>query len=289
MDRMSGRNLALAGIPRGGTTLACRLLGQAPGAIALFEPMPVHQLPAGDMAGAVAEVARFFAASRTSLLADGTAPSKLHGGEVPDNPFSSARSASGERKLQATLGTLRVQPPAQGFTLVVKHNAAFLALLPALSERFEAFAIVRNPLAVLASWNSVQLPVREGRLPAGERLDPDLARCLDAEPDRVARQLLVLDWCFARIATLPHANVLRYEAVAASGGQALFDATGLQGTSDATLEARNANPAWQATDPRGLAARLLAHGGAWRGWYDDREIHALAGGIEGAREPGATR
>ena len=37
--RHDDNDLALTGIPRGGTTLACRLLGQATGCVALFEPI----------------------------------------------------------------------------------------------------------------------------------------------------------------------------------------------------------------------------------------------------------
>ena len=42
---MSGRQLALTGVPRSGTTLCCRLLGMARGTVALFEPMDVAWLP----------------------------------------------------------------------------------------------------------------------------------------------------------------------------------------------------------------------------------------------------
>ena len=49
-----------------------------------------------------------------------------------------------------------------GFDLVVKHNALFTALLPDLLSAFPVYGIVRNPLAVLASWNAVNLPVKQG-------------------------------------------------------------------------------------------------------------------------------
>ena len=44
---MSGRQLALTGVPRSGTTLCCRLLGMARGTVALVEPMDVAGLPRG--------------------------------------------------------------------------------------------------------------------------------------------------------------------------------------------------------------------------------------------------
>src|SRR5690606_38692646 len=136
-----------------------------------------------------------------SLLAEGIAWSQQVDGQVPDNPFVSEAGADGRRRHQVTRGLIRPgKPLSDAFTLVVKHNAAFTALLPALAERFDTWAIVRNPLAVLASWYSVELPVTQGRLPAGERLDPALAATLDAEPDVVSRQLRILDWLFSRYA-----------------------------------------------------------------------------------------
>ncbi|WP_330970763.1 hypothetical protein, partial [Lysobacter sp. A3-1-A15] len=120
--------------------------------------------------------------------------------------------------------------------LVIKHNAAFTALLPQLRERFQTRAIVRHPLSVLASWNSVDLPVSRGHIPAGERLDAALAAQLQAEPERLRRQLIVLEWFFARFATaLAPAEVLRYEDIVATQGEALRASAGLSGRSDAQL------------------------------------------------------
>ena len=274
---MSGRDLALTGIPRGGTTLACRLLGLCERTVALLEPMDVGRLPLGDHQGAVDVIADFFRAARAQLLHDGSAPSKQRDGLVPDNPFG-ARDDSGERRLQVSVGRLQLPaPPPPDFTLVVKHNAAFAALLPQLAARFQTLAIVRHPLAVLASWNSVALPVRAGRIPAGERLDPALAQRLDATADRTARQLLVLDWFFARFAAaLPRERVLRYEDIVASQGELLRERAGLRGSSDAPLVERNASALYRQADIAILAQALADTTGAWQPWYPPQAIAALA-------------
>ena len=89
---------------------------------------------------------------------------------------------------------------------------------------------MRNPLAVLASWQTVDLPVHRGRIPAGEALDRDLHRALEREPAVLGRQLVVLDWFFGRFhAHLDPANILRYEDVVESGGRALFRRLGHAG------------------------------------------------------------
>ncbi len=278
---MSARALALTGVPRSGTTLCCHLLGMAQRTVALFEPMDVAALPR-DPHAALEAIAAFYADSRASLEADGTAWSQQVDGRVPDNPFSSQRAADGSRRLEARRGRIRLEAPMPpGFTLVVKHNAAFTALLPALGERFDTCAIVRNPLAVLASWHSVDLPVSRGRLPAGEHFDPGLARRLDAEPDRIARQLLILDWLFDRYHhSLPPARVLAYEDVVASGGAVLADAFGLQ-LQPQPLQERNASRLYSPRTCEELALRLQADRGAWRTRYGDADVEALLGRMRG--------
>lgn len=272
---MAGRDLALTGVPRSGTTLCCHLFGQARGTVALFEPMEVTALPRSRRE-ALDAIGAFYAGSRASLQADGSAWSQQVGGRVPDNPFASRRGADGQRRREAVRGRIRLAaPPAPGFTLAIKHNAAFSALLPELAERFETCAIVRNPLAVLASWHSVDLPVSHGRLPAGEHFDPELTRRLDAEPERVARQLLILDWLFERYARcLPEARVLAYEEVVASGGVALANAFGLD-LEPQPLEERNASHLYSLQLCEDLALRLQADRGAWRTRYSDADVEAL--------------
>ncbi|WP_374013078.1 hypothetical protein [Pseudoxanthomonas koreensis] len=272
---MNARNLALTGVPRSGTTLCCHLLGMAHRTVALFEPMEVAKLPR-EPASALDRIAAFYAESRASLTADGSAWSQQVNGRVPDNPFSSQRGNDGQRRKEAERGRIRLDPPpSPGFTLVVKHNAAFTALLPDLAARFTTCAIVRNPLAVLASWHSVDLPVSHGRLPAGEHFDPELARRLDAEPDRVARQLLILDWLFARYHhSLPPERVLAYEDVVASGGVLLAEAFGLQ-LQPQPLQERNASRLYSPRICEELALRLQADRGAWRVRYGDADVEAL--------------
>ncbi|TWT18630.1 hypothetical protein FQY83_14735 [Luteimonas marina] len=269
---MSARNIALTGVPRSGTTLCCRMLGQATDTVALFEPMDVTALSA-IRAQALGQVARFFADARASLLSDGTAWSQQVDGEVPDNPFSSETDADGRRRHRVALGRIRPDKPlSAGFNLVIKHNAAFTALLPELAAGFETWAIVRNPLAVLASWHSVDLPVTHGRLPAGEQLDPALARALDAEADVVARQLRILDWLFSRyLRYLPRERVLAYEGVVATEGAALADAVGME-MAPFPLQERNASRLYDAALCSRLADRLLADCGGWRSFYQERDV-----------------
>jgi hypothetical protein len=166
-------NVILTGIPRSGTTLVCHLINTLPDSIALHEPMRVHELVVGDHLAATDIVARFFAQTRASLLADGTAPSKHVGRRIPDRHVSDHPSEDGLRRDDSSYGTVSfTKALTPDFLLVLKHPSAFTALLEL--RTFPSFAIVRNPLAILGSWNSVQMGFRDGHAPIAEQLDPTL-------------------------------------------------------------------------------------------------------------------
>lgn len=284
---MTGRAIALTGVPRGGTTLACRLLGECRDTVALFEPMDVSTLPVARNA-ALDQIGAFFEASRQQLMTRGTALSKHRGGAMTDNPFDATRGADGRRSLQVEHGEVALGRPTEHFSLVIKHNAAFAALLPELATRFMTLAVVRNPLAVLASWNTVDLPVADGRLPAGERLDPALASCLAATPDRLTRQCWVLHWFFDRfVQHLPDGAVMRYEDIVASRGRVLRLAAGCEGDDRIDLQARNASPLYAAVDIAALEHALYGAASigkaAWTHWYGAEEIARSARELETVR------
>lgn len=269
------RDIALTGIPRSGTTLACRLLNQATNVVALFEPMDVSAVPVAPVSAFVDHTQAYFAAVRQQVRETATAPSKQRHGQVPDNLFA-ATGHDGHRATQAVPGTITVAVRDDAYSLVIKHNAMFTAVLPALAARIETVAIVRNPLAVLGSWNSVDLHVRNGRAPAGERLDPTLAQRLGAEHDVLERQLILLDWFFARFAThLPRERVLAYEDIVASQGALLFDRMCVRGPAVNALRERNASSAYINTDLDRCAAALRTREGAWQHWYGPDAIASL--------------
>ncbi len=259
-------DIALTGVPRGGTTLACKLLGECRDTISLAEPIDVSSLPEHAPAAA-RHVCDYFADTRRELLGSGRAPGKLVAGEATAN-FFGGEAGMGRRQSQARQGQLVFDPPPKpGFNLAIKHNAAFAALLPDLATAIPTIAVVRHPLPVLASWQTVDLPVAEGRIPAGERLDPALRARLDDTPGILDRQLLVLDWFFARFAaSKASVTIVSYEEIVASGGQGLFDAAGVSGTSRA-LQDHNSSPLYRDADPARLAAALAAFDGAWRAFY----------------------
>ena len=278
------RTWLLSGIPRSGTSLCCRLAGGLPDLVALSEPLRPHgQMEDGsDPRNACARIEVLVGQIRARVLAEHRAPSIQFDSRLDDNRAASGRTdAGGLRRLRAEWGEIPIDKPLSArFGLLVKHNALFAALLPRLAASFPFLALVRNPLAVLASWQSVDLPVHRGRIPMGERFDPELRRALEQEPEPLRRQIVVLNWFFARYrAHLPPEHVIRYEDLVGGGGLALFRPLGHAGARPVTLKSRNDAALYDKAVTGTLLDALLESGGPWTRFYSPEDCERVAGKI----------
>jgi hypothetical protein len=284
---ITDRCTLLTGISRGGTTLVCELLNRLPDVRALDEPMDPNQLVRDatlddgrslDAARILAGIERFAEEQRRSILERGVAVSLNIAGGVFGARVSDARDERGLRQPMGRRCEIPVDPPASpDFKLVIKHPVAFTALLPILRDRFEVFAVVRNPLAVLASWESVPFAQREGRLGLRPQLAPEIDARLEETEDRLERQLMLLDWFFASYAsTLPRERVVRYEDIVSTGGTALAPLAATAAELMIGLESRNTALVYDRSHMRQLGSMLLDRGGGpWLAYYTRAEIGAV--------------
>ena len=206
------------------------------------------------------------------------AMSKQIGGAVPDNPFGEAKdTAPGLRKQVASKGKGTIDKDlSRDFLLVIKAPGLFTAILPSLVRRFPVYAIVRNPLAVLASWNTLEGSAGNITFPLGQMYDEDLARKLAAEEDGIGRQLCLLSWFFERYRReLPESNVIRYEEIVESGGRALSAITRAAEDLDELLSSKNLNELYDPKNMLKLGDRLLKTEGAYWRFYSRREVESL--------------
>jgi ribosome-associated protein YbcJ (S4-like RNA binding protein) len=160
--------------------------------------------------------------------------------------------------------------------LCIKHNAAFTALLDHLSSYYPCYAIVRNPLSTLASWNSIDFNVQKGRSPAAEMLDQSLAKRLSEIEQQIERQLLILSWFFERFErVLQPEHIIRYEALVASGGKALAVITPHALELNEPLENKNKNKLYVRELIAILGEKLLKmHGPFWT-FYSKESVEQL--------------
>jgi hypothetical protein len=243
-----------------------------------------HASPAPVRLEEVADrVQRFAAETRMSALTRGVVRTKSVDGAVSGSKVSDEKDEKGLRVRLSQVGEIPVgKPLTDDFTLAIKQCGSFTAALEVLTDRFPVFALVRNPLSLLVSWQAVPMPIRDGRIPVGESLSPELAAALDGIDDRVDRQFYLLAWFFGAFdRLLPPASVIRYEDIVASGGTALAVAVPEAGSLDAQLSDRNSKrPHGEDHDLlQQLAARLLLTDGPWWKFYDRESVTDLLSAI----------
>jgi hypothetical protein len=276
------RNIVLTGPGRSGTTLTCYLLNMLPDTVALSEPIAPGRykkyLP--DYEAVADGIEEFYREQRRSALERGVVVSKHVGGRVPDNTKG---MKDGIRQRIAEKGEIGVgKELSERFYLAIKQPGLFTAILPTLAKRFPSYAIVRNPLAIMASTSTLQKPNkgRKGGTTAKRMYDPELSRLLDENKEKGAdatdQRLLRLHYGFERyLGELPEGHVIRYEDIVESGGKALSVIVPAARDLDEPLENKNLNPLYNREKVVEFGERLLASEGAYWKLYSRSDVEEI--------------
>lgn len=195
--------------------MAVSLLNKQANTIALAEPFVLNRQ--ADRQRAVDDIIGLMRDFRSHALAGAPLPTKHVGGSIPDNWVEPPHQNAQLRRVFEERGDLQFDKAlSPDFTLVVKHPAEFTALADLLVEHFPLFAIVRDPLAVLAAWQTVSMPINRGRMPMMECFAPhDLQGQLDRTEDTLARQIVLLEFQLTTYLALGRDKIIRYEDMVA--------------------------------------------------------------------------
>ena len=242
-------------------------MNEYPNTVALHEPISPELFDGrSDPVEVIEDCAIAF---RETLLKAGTAVSKQLDGKIPSNPVSG--DSFFDRKESVSLGEISPDKPlTPDFVLAIKHNALFTAFLPELQQRFEVFCIVRNPLPVLASWQSIDLPVSRGTIPMAERFDSDLSLELAQADSLASKHLLILRWFYDRFRN--QAGLIRYEDVIVSGGGNLAMVAGESCDVSDKLSSQYGSGGVAPEHLKNLADQLLQNPEVYRGFYSEGDI-----------------
>jgi len=275
---MDKYNVILTGVSRSGTSLTCHLLNKVPNTVALVEPLKMREikkLPDQEMI--CDEIERFFQQTRKSILTCGKAISRQIDGKILDNTFGDQFKNLGIRKQVGSKDEMTIHKLlSSDFLLCIKHAVGFTIILESLVQRFPCFAIIRNPLAVLASWNTINPPRIDEHSPGFKRLDDNMRQVLTRAKDKHERQLCLLSWSYEKFQRLlPDRAILRYEDIISSGGKALSVITPHANTLNETLENRNKNKLYNPELMKILGKRLLKTDGAYWEFYSRESVESL--------------
>jgi hypothetical protein len=257
-------------MPRSGTTLVCNLLNTCPHTLALGEPLVLKR--DGDRNRAIEEILEFVSATRRQAVEMGAAISKHVNGVVPDNWVEepSVLASGRRRRVLEQRGEIAVGKALNpDFHLVIKAPAEFTALADLLLRWFPLYAVVRHPLAVLASWQTVEMPVHYGHMPMMECFVPGLTKRLDAIPDRIARQIELMKFLLKVYASFPSGHVLRYEDLVDDPAIVLMALSPHSGAVTRILHRSDPELRYPGVDMKNLARNLLAIAPVAEPFYPD--------------------
>jgi hypothetical protein len=273
-------NIVLTGVPRSGTTLTCHLFNKLPNTVALHEPIEFREILKFKNNQEICDfVELVFEEMRYSIFHQKIAKSRQVEGRVPDNNFGEEQdNISGLRKNLVSIGKIYLDKNLNpGFSLIIKEPGIFTAILKNLSEYFPTYAIIRNPLSVLASWNSVPFHVTKGRTPIS-RLDIALAQGLAKikDKDKIEKQIYILSWFYEQYKTfLPEQSILRYENIVASGGKALSAIQAQATTLNEPLQSKNINKLYDKKLMLVLGEKLLNSDGCFWEFYSRDSVELI--------------
>jgi len=272
---MKNKNIMLLGLQRSGTTLACHLLNKLPEVVALNEPLAPVEFKNDSTEIMLERIRLFCDKQRSSLIGNGIAVSKTKGGKVPDNHMSKYNKETGKR-IDIIDGRL-LQTKKQlsnDFTLVIKHCAFFVGILDKLVNAFPCYAVIRNPLSTLLSWNTLEFKVSNGYAPAAERFDIELRQMLGCEKDKLERQIKLLTWFYDKIFNyIPGENIIYYEELISSSGKELTKILPQATVLSETLNSKNNNELYSDELKPILLKKLLElNNGGYLHFYNKNSI-----------------
>lgn len=266
------RNIILTGIPRSGTTLTCSLLNKVANTLALVEPLDMQSFNACiNSAQRYAFLDQYF-----SLLREAIAnKNKIKLLEIEgDGTNTFQYNEEGARKTQIKgYSQQRITKELGGdFTLLIKHPNIFTALLGELKAHWDCYAIVRNPLSVLASWESIAHPLSEGHAPMAELYDLQLRQLLSGAPDKSVRQLILINWYFSTyLREIQLQHIVRYEDIVTSAG-AVLGIILPHAQFNEPLQSYNRRTVYNKAYMSHMIELLLANEGAWRNFYSEQDL-----------------
>lgn len=216
------RNVFVTGIPRAGTTLACALIDGLDDAVCLSEPQwqadwPLHT---SDADAYVARLRSDFARVRQALLRGEAVTDRRDANGAVVSDYFPPDTRGSAAPAPAPIAFRRAGLSAD-FLLGMKHNAHYTCVLEQLVEQpdFVVLAIVRDPVATLLSWQSLDLPVSRGELPAARRLWPEIAAIERSSEPLLVRQARIYEAFCARYLALRDKLLLcRYRDMVADPG-----------------------------------------------------------------------
>lgn len=264
-------NYLITGIPRSGTTLLTSLLSKSCATV-FSEPSWLKEVRREGVTPE--EFSKCFIKKLNSLRDDlqKRKPillkvSKFYKGQ-PSNYY--VRNTAGEIiNDKEELPTL-LNPKAYNQPFIIKSNAQFTACLTELIKfrRVKISCVIRNPIAVIMSWRSLDIPVSHGNMKIAEQYNKDYLAFVAPAKSLLEKQVLMVDWFFAEYSK--HAkriSIIKYEELVNKPNQILSQWSFYDRTMGVSLKNHNKSSNYDLSERDEIRSCFLQNANHYKAFY----------------------
>lgn len=266
------KNYLITGLPRSGTTLLASVLSENMEAVTFSEPEWLKEIRANS--SECGEFANAFANKIFALRSDikNSEPiyiktSRFNKG-LPENYYR--RNQSGEVVVDKDESPIVFPKEYANKAFIIKANAQFTACLKELIkyEDYKIVCMVRNPVSVIMSWRSLDLPVSRGNMKVAEKYNNDFESEISAK-SLIDKQVKIVDWFFKQFYIYRNQlNLIYYEDLINNTSEVICSITKSKLKAFKKLESKNLNKHYDLKEQEFISERIKAIGSYTLKHYD---------------------
>jgi len=202
----------VTGIPRSGTSLVLSLLESNKNVLCFSEPPWIKSIrDASDSGTQLIKSLKQKLVSLRNDIAQGNSIEMVYQEGRNNSPDNYFKRESGTIKKNRKNHRVILDKHHSKSCFVIKANAIFTATLDDfIRDNWHIVPVVRDPLFVLMSWNTVPIASSKGKVKVVEKFSKTLKEIGQQTP-LIKRQVLLLDWYFKQYERFGKEHVLYYE------------------------------------------------------------------------------
>ncbi len=268
---MSKNTILITGIPRSGTSLVTKLISMQENTICFSEPIWLRDIrhdkqTTEEFSNKLKEKVEFI---RGEIKKGNPVELTVKRGskELPDNYYH--RSKNSIINLKHTIKVFVEY--THDLKICIKSNALFTACLSSLKENntWDIVTVIRDPLYILLSWKSLDIPISKGKIMIGEIYSKKV-REIVKEPDLIIRQIKILDWFFMQY-SVNKAKIIKYEDIVLTPQDIIENILNRKSHVDAAFSSSNNINRYKSKELKRLIYKLRQHSVYKNLYYKDHK------------------
>lgn len=261
-------NFIITGIPRSGTSLFTSLISKESKTLCFSEPIWLKDIRSSSTCcqSFSENLENKFNLLRKDISQNKPINLTLKKGslELPENYYK--RINDKEINLKNNV-SCRLPKHYSNYDFFVKSNTQFTACLKQLKLRGfkNIYCIIRDPIAVLMSWRSLNIPISRGSIKIGELYSKEIRKIV-TEKHLLIKQVKILDWFFKQY-YINDSNIIKYEELISKPKEVFANSLNMEYKNPVQLKSQNTNAAYNLDDIDLLSDAISKHGVYMKKFY----------------------